>query len=297
MRDQTRPKLAVVACFHAILTEMLAILTSNHITVTDRSALQKGPPTLTPTCQVPLSSYVASVWSPDNTSLYIATTNSLARYDTSGALVKSLWPLSDDDSPIGHNRISGLALKDKGTLILSMGNSVHLVEHSSSASSSTKIVQTLPTHPNPDPILALSPSHDGTLLTVASQSAVVVHNLALGSQTALRGLPGPVAVCTFHVHSRVRLLLGIGHNLVIYDITRPSGPSRIASIGDGVGGNVVDVTCSPYSKTLLAVACRGGYIALVDLDKELRYVAAQAIVLRVVIDLLVSFALSVTTSP
>ncbi|KAH9079276.1 WD40-repeat-containing domain protein [Lactarius deliciosus] len=248
---------------------MLAVLTSNHITITERSALQRGPPTLAPTCPVPLSSYVASVWSPDNASLYVATTDSLARYDSFGTLVKSLWPLSDSDAPTDHNRISGLVLKDKGTLILSMGSSVHLVEHSSSASSSTKIVQTLPTHLDPDPILALSLSHDGTLLTVASKSAVVVHNLALGVQTALRGLPGPVGVCTFHTHSRVRLLLGIGHNLVIYDITRPSGPSRIASIGDGVGGSVIGVACSPYSKTLLAVACHEGYIALVDLDKEL----------------------------
>ncbi|KAH9043379.1 WD40-repeat-containing domain protein [Lactarius pseudohatsudake] len=248
---------------------MLAVLTSNHITITERSALQKGPTTLAPTCPVSLSSYVASVWSPDNASLYVATTDSLARYDPFGTLVKSLWPLPDSEAPIDHNRISGLALKDKGTLILSMGSSVHLIEHSSSTSSSTKIVQTLPTHPDPDPILALSLSHDGTLLTVASKSAVVVHNLALGIQTALRGLPGPVEVCTFHIHSRVRLLLGIGHNLVIYDITRPSGPSRIASIGDGVGGSVIGVACSPYSKTLLAVACREGYIALVDLDKEL----------------------------
>ncbi|KAF8262876.1 hypothetical protein EI94DRAFT_1742386, partial [Lactarius quietus] len=114
------------------------------------------------------------------------------------------------------------------------GNSLHLIKHSSSASSSTKIVQTLPTHPGPDPIFTLSLSHDGTPLTVASQSVVVVHNLALGTQTTLRGLPGPGAECTFHVHSRVRLLFVIGHNLVIYDITRPSGPSRIASIGDGV---------------------------------------------------------------
>ncbi|KAF8275173.1 WD40-repeat-containing domain protein [Lactarius quietus] len=248
---------------------MLAVLTSNHITITERSALQKGPPALAPTCRAPLSSYVASVWSPDNTSLYVATADSVVRYDPSGTLIKSLWPLSNNDAPLDRSHISSLVLKDKGTLILSMGNSVHLVEHSSSASSSTKIVQTLPTHPGPDPILALSLSHDGTLLTVASQSVVVVHNLALGTLTTLRGLPGPVAVCTFHVHSRVRLLLGIGHNLVIYDITRPSGPSRIASIGDGVGGSVVDVTCSPYSKTLLAVACRGGYVALVDLDKEL----------------------------
>ncbi|KAI9460029.1 hypothetical protein F5148DRAFT_273117 [Russula earlei] len=132
-----------------------------------------------------------------------------------------------------------------------------------------RIVQTLPAHPDSDPVHALSLSHDGTLLTVASAGAVVVHNLALGTQTALRGLPGPVAVCTFHVHSRVRLLLGIGHELVIYDITRPSAPSRVASIGGGKMGDVVAVACSPYSKTLLAVACSEGYVALVDLDKEL----------------------------
>jgi protein NEDD1 len=169
-----------------------------------------------------------------------------------------------------------LAVKDKGTIILPMGGVVHIVEHSSSASSSTKIVQTLPLHPDLHPTHALSFSHDSTLLTVASPGAVVVHNLALGTQTALRGLPGRVAVCTFHVHSRVRLLLGIGHKLVIYDITRASGPSRVTSIGDGRAGDVVAVACSPYSKTLLAVACGGGYVALVDLDKELRYIYIYA---------------------
>jgi protein NEDD1 len=186
-------------------------------------------------------------------------------------LVKSLWPLPDLHS---GDDIGGLAVKDKGTLILSTGSAVHILEHSSSPSSSTKIVQTLPAHPDPaEPIHALSLSHDGTLLTVASPGAVVVHNLALGAQTTLHGLPGRVAVCTFHVHSRVRLLLGIRHELVIYDITRPSGPSRVTSIGDGTAGDVVAVACSPYSKTLLAVACSGGYVALVDLDKELRCVS------------------------
>jgi protein NEDD1 len=255
--------------------EMLAILTTGHITITEHTALRRAPATLTPSCQVPLSAYVSSVWSPDNGSLYVATTDSVNRYDASGTLVKSLWPLSDgDDIPLDD--VGGLAVKDKGTLILSMGNTVHMVEHSSSASSPTKVVQTLPVHPDSSPIHALSLSHDSTLLTVASPNAVVVHNLALGTQTALRKLPGRVAVCTFHVHSRVRLLLGIGHKLVIYDITRPSGPSRVTSIGDGVAGDVVAMACSPYSKTLIAVACSGGYIALVDLDKELRYISRPA---------------------
>jgi protein NEDD1 len=254
---------------------MLAILTTGHITVTEHSALRRPPATLTPSCPVPLSAYVSSVWSPDNGSLYVATTDSVNRYDASGTLVKSLWPLSDsDDIPLDD--IGGLAVKDKGTLILSMENTVHMVEHSSSASSPTKIVQTLPVHPDSDPIHALSLSHDSTLLTVASPNAVVVHNLAIGTQTTLRKLPGRVAVCTFHVHSRVRLLLGISHKLVIYDITRPSGPSRVTSIGDGVAGDVVAVACSPYSRTLIAVACSGGYIALVDLDKELRYISRPA---------------------
>ena len=249
---------------------MLAILTTGHITITEHSALRRGPSTLPPSSRAPLS-YVSSVWSPDNGSLYVATTDSVTRYDASGTLIKSLWPLPDS-SDIPQDDIGSLAVKDKGTLILSIGNDVHIIEHSSSASSQTKIVQTLPAHPDPDPIHTLSLSHDCTLLTVASASAVVVHNLALGAQTTLHGLPGRVAVCTFHVHSRVRLLLGIGHELVIYDITRASGPSRVTSIGDGKAGDVVAMACSSYSKTLIAVACSGGYVALVDLDKELRYI-------------------------
>ena len=194
--------------------------------------------------------------------LYVATTDSVNRYDASGTLIKSLWLLSDsDDIPLDD--VGGLAVKDKGTLILSMGNMVHMVEHSSSASSPTKVVQALPVHPNSNPIHALSLCHVSTLLTVASPNAVVVHNLALGAQTMLRKLRGRVAVCTFHVHLRVCLLLGISHKLVIYDIKRPSGPSRVTSIGDGVTGDVAAMACSLYSKTLIAVMCGGGYIALV----------------------------------
>jgi protein NEDD1 len=43
-----------------------------------------------------------------------------------------------------------------------------------------------------------------------------------------------------------------------------------------VAGKVVAVACSPYSKTLIAVACSGGYVALVDRDKELRYISYPA---------------------
>ncbi|KAI0273483.1 WD40-repeat-containing domain protein [Gloeopeniophorella convolvens] len=247
---------------------MLAILTTGHITVAEPSALRRGPSALPPSCEAPPSPYVAGVWSPDNASLYLATSDSITRYDASGTLVKSVWPPADSPAPV--DAIDSLAVKDKGSLIVSMGSAVHIVEHSSLPSSCAKIAQTLPPHPDAvHPVHALSLSHDSTLLAAASAGAAVVHNLALGVQTPLRGLPGPVAVCTFHAHSRVRLFLGVGPALVVYDITRPSGPSKVAPIGDGAEGDVVAVACSPYSKTLLAVACSSGYVALVDLDKEL----------------------------
>jgi hypothetical protein len=116
-------------------------------------------------------------------SLYITTTDSVNRYDASGALIKSLWPMSDGDD-IPSDDIGGLAVKDKGTLTLSVGNMAHMVEHSS-ASSPTKFVQTLPAHPNSNPIHALLLSYDCSLLTVASPNAVVGHNLPLGAQTTL----------------------------------------------------------------------------------------------------------------
>jgi len=64
----------------------------------------------------------------------------------------------------------------------------------------------------------LSLLHNSMLLTVlASTSAVIVHNLVLGTQTTLHGLPGHIAVCTFHVHSCMHLS-ALGNKPQIGDI-------------------------------------------------------------------------------
>lgn len=55
---------------------------------------------------------------------------------------------------------------------------------------------------------------------------------------------------------------------MIYDITRPSGPVRTITMSEAATGEIVAIVCSPYSKTLLAVACSGGSVSVVDLDKE-----------------------------
>ncbi|KAI0032806.1 WD40-repeat-containing domain protein [Vararia minispora EC-137] len=246
---------------------MLSVATSRKLSFAEAANLKRSSIALFPVCELPDPTQrpTASAWSPDSVSLYLASAHSISRYGASGSLIKTVY------NDVECEPIHALIVKDKGTLVFATGSNVHSLEHSASASSSSKIVHSLPPHPDPSaPVISLSLSNDNTLLAVASAHAVLIHNLSLGVHTILRGLPSDAAVtsCVFHPHSRVRLFLGIARELVVYDITRPSGASRVIPMGDNAEGDIVAVACSPYSKTLLAVACSGGYVAMVDLDKE-----------------------------
>ncbi|VDB82901.1 unnamed protein product [Peniophora sp. CBMAI 1063] len=245
----------------------LSVACASRLVLADIASCLKRPPTsLPPTCALESTFRpTASAWSADGTSLYLASAHSIARYDASGAFVKTVY-----DEPECEDIRAIVVSKDKGTIIFAAGTGVHFLEHSASAASTSRIVHSLPPHPDSEPIIALSLSNDNTLLAVSSPYAVIVHNLSLGSQTLLRGLPSDSAVttCAFHPHSRVRLFLGIARQLVVYDITRPLGPSRIIPMSDSAVGDIVALSCSPFSKTLLAVACAGGHVALIDLDKD-----------------------------
>jgi protein NEDD1 len=248
---------------------MLSVATTRKLSFAETSSIKRSVVALFPVCELsePDRRPTTSTWSPDGSSFYLASKHSISRYDASGSLIKTVY----DDAACAP--IHAVLAKDKGTLIFAAGAAVHTLEHSASPSSSSKIVHSLAPHPDPDsgaPVLALSLSNDSTLLAAASPRAVLVHNLSLGAHTVLRGLPpgAPVSACVFHPHSRIRLFLGIARELVVYDISRPSGPSRVIPMGDVAEGSIVAVACSPYSKTLLAVACACGYVALVDLDRE-----------------------------
>ncbi len=137
-----------------------------------------------------------------------------------------------------------------------------------------KPANTFDTHKTP--ITSLSLSNDASLLASTSVRSIHVHNLTLASHTVLRGIPSgsdSITTCAFHPHLRTRLLVGLGSQLLVYDTTRPSGPAKIIDIDKDKKnlGQVVAVTCSPFSKTLVAVACSGGTVALVDLEKEKGY--------------------------
>jgi protein NEDD1 len=164
-----------------------------------------------------------------------------------------------DDVPI-----SNILSKDKGSLIFSAGEDIHVLD----CGSVPKISQTFDSHKTP--VTSLSLSNDTSLLSSTSAAAAHVHNLSLGSHTVLRGLPlgGHISTSVFHPQLRTRLLIGVGKQLVVYDTTRPSGPMKTVALSETSSGDIIAIACSPFSKTLVAVATTGGSVGLVDLEKE-----------------------------
>ncbi|KIJ69191.1 hypothetical protein HYDPIDRAFT_144970 [Hydnomerulius pinastri MD-312] len=234
---------------------MLAVATGNGTCLVDPASLKN------PSNSFPTSSSLectANAWSSDNSQLYLAHSTYIKRYTPSEGLLEEVYSGSDP--------VTSLIAKGKGsTIFFAAANGVRSLDCTPSPG---KVLSTL--EPHKSSISALSISNDSTLLASMSESAVFVHNLTLSSHVSLRGLPAGKAVtcCMFHLHSRTRLLVGVGRDVLVYDTTRPSGPLKTVHIPGGSAGHVVALTASPFSKTLLAVATSNGDVTLVDLDKD-----------------------------
>ncbi|KAH0827105.1 hypothetical protein J3R83DRAFT_4791 [Lanmaoa asiatica] len=232
---------------------MLAIVTHNGTSLIDPASFKSS------SSSFPISSSLTcstSAWSPDNSQLYLANSSSIKRYTPSECLLEELY--------YGSDTVTCLAIKDKSsTLFFAAANEVWSLDCTHSPG---KVVSSLKPHKNT--VTRISMSNDGTLLASVSASAVFVHNLTLSSHTQLKGLPDrkPVTCCLFHQHSRTRLLLGVGRDIVIYDSMRPSSPLKTVHLPGG--GNIVGISASPFSKTLVAAATSNGDVALIDLDKD-----------------------------
>ncbi|KAJ7940703.1 WD40-repeat-containing domain protein [Mycena leptocephala] len=230
---------------------MLALATTHQLSLIDPQALRR-PPSSLPSCLSLLAPCTASAWSPDNLYLFLSSPNTIHQYNPA---LNTLTDIFSSPETVTH-----LVCKTRSSLAFATADKIHILE-------STKVVQTFDSHKAPITSLALS----NDLLASTSAGAAHVHNLLLGSHTILRGLNlagQRITACAFHPHSRARLLLGVGKQLIVYDTTRPSGPSKIIPMNDTSTGDIVSVACSPFSKTLVAVASASGNVGLVDLDKE-----------------------------
>ncbi|KAI0372956.1 WD40 repeat-like protein [Pilatotrama ljubarskyi] len=242
---------------------MAAVITSTSLTILEHPTLKHPPSTSDPAC-VLASPGSSVVWSAESGIVFVASVDgSLSQYDVAS---KSLGVLNICGRPSSGTIVS-LLYKDRGsTVIYGQGQQVIV-----SSTITGNITNTFDTHKAP--ITSLSLSNDSSLLASTSARAIHVHNLTLASHTVLRGIPAgsrDITSCAFHPHSRTRLLIGLGSHLLVYDTTRPSGPAKVVDIDKEKKnlGPVVAISCSPFSKTLVAVALCGGTVALIDLEKE-----------------------------
>ncbi|KAH9857191.1 WD40-repeat-containing domain protein [Lenzites betulinus] len=242
---------------------MAAILSTNSLTLLEHSSLKHLPSTASPTSLLGLpSSSVA--WSAESGQIYLGSTDgSLHRLDVASGDLQDI-ALSTQSST---GPIVSLLCKDRGSAII-YGHGQQVVVLSTITG---KPSNTFDTHKAP--ITSLSLCNDASLLASTSAHAIHVHNLTLASHTVLRGIPAgneSITTCAFHPHSRTRLLVGFGTQLLVYDTTRPSGPAKTIEVDKEKKnlGPIVAISCSPFSKTLVAVAYGGGIVALVDLEKE-----------------------------
>jgi len=235
---------------------MFAATTTDALSVSDPITLKKGPSSI-PSCLNLLDKPTASSWSPDNTYLFISSAHTIHKYEPNGNILRDIY-VSDDPKPITQ-----LVAKERNCVIFGVGSKVHVLE----CDANPQILQTFDTHKTP--VNSLTLSNDNSLLASTSSGAVHVHNLAVGSHSVLRGLANQdIKASTFHPHVRTRLLVAAGKQLIVYDTTRPSGPMKTIVMSESVSGDISFVACSPFSKTLVAVATPTGFVGLVDLDKE-----------------------------
>ncbi|TFK72737.1 WD40 repeat-like protein [Pluteus cervinus] len=235
---------------------MLAVTASDSLTFVDASSLKKPPPSIH--SDVTLQDRpTASAWSHDNATLYLSGSNHIYKFDVSSGSLAVVYTAKE------HQEISCVAARHGG-VVFSEDNHVHVLE----CGPTPKIAQTLAPHNTA--VSCVSLSEDGTLIASASTGVVHVYSLQVGTYTALRGLGSSqrVDVCAFHPHTRTRLLVGLGKQVLVYDTTRPSSPLKTIPISEPAFGDIVGIACSPFSKTLMAVASLNGYVALIDLEKE-----------------------------
>jgi protein NEDD1 len=245
----------------------LAVATTEHLLLSATASLKRTSSLLSLNPKIPIPRPLAGTWSSDHSTLFMVFSDGIRKYSDEGATEEVIF-----SSPGEEELQACIVAKDNNTIISALSSKITVLEFNP-CSSDYAIAKTLDVHTSP--VTSLAISNDGAILASTSQTTVYIHNLEGGSHTALRGLPRSSeepSLCTFSPHFRTKLVVGSGQVLYVYDVTRPSSPAKTIPLGSSANGDVVSLACSPYSRTLVAVACEGGTVHLVDFEKEKGYV-------------------------
>ena len=244
----------------------LAVATTEHLLLSSTASLKRTSSLLSSGPKTSIPRPLAGTWSSDNSTLFLVFSDGIRKYGDRGAPEDVIFfpPEEEELQPC-------IVTKDNSTIIGALSSKIAVLE-SNPCSSDYTIVKIIDIHTSP--VISLAISKDGAILASTSQTAVYIHTLGIDSHTVLRGLPQSSEeppLCAFSPHFRSKLIVGSGQVLYVYDVTRPSSPTKTIPLGSGANGDIVSLACSPYSKTLVAAACEGGTVHLIDLEKEKGY--------------------------
>ena len=241
----------------------LAVATTEHLLLPAAASLKRTSSLLSSNPKFSIPRPLAGTWSSDNSTFFLVFSDGVRKYSTRGSTEEVIF-----SSPDEEEMQACVVSKDNGVVIGALSNKIAVLEPTS-PSNDYNIASTIDVHSSP--VTSLAISNDGTVLASASRTAAYVHKFESGSHTALRGLPHSSEeppLCILSPHFRTKLIVGSGQVLYVYDINRPSSPTKTIPLGSSANGDIISLACSPYSKTLVAVACEGGTVHLVDFEKE-----------------------------
>lgn len=236
---------------------MFAVSAGRRLAIVDPSTFKQTSAPPSPSKQTALDvEFTALTWSHDNSALFVACDGAIRRYDATGHFEKIVYST--------QGRISDMVVKDNQVLIFAKEQKAYALNCETG-----EITATYEGHGYP--ITSLSLSRDCSLLVTASASECILVDLGAAKQTVLQGLAEDStlnSICVFHHHSRTRFVCCNDRTIHVFDYTKPSTPVKTIKLSSKVTGAIVAATCSPFSKTLAAVASSDGMVCLVDLEAE-----------------------------
>ena len=236
---------------------MIAASAGRRLVMVDPSTYKQTSAPPSPSKQTALDvEFTALTWSHDNSALYVACDGAIRKYDATGHFLKIVYSTK--------GRISSMVMKDNQTIVFAKENAAYVLNCETG-----EIATTYEEHSSE--ITSVSMSKDCSLLATASMSECVVVEVGLSNTTMLQGISdngSSTSVCAFHHHSRTRLFCCTSRIVHVFDVSKPSAPVKTVVLSSKVTGDIVAATCSPFSKSLAAVATSDGSVCLIDLESE-----------------------------
>ncbi|KAG8694490.1 hypothetical protein FRC08_008456 [Ceratobasidium sp. 394] len=249
---------------------LIAVTSSQGFSVLPSSALRASHPDPAPTITTALTppSRIPSPcisWSPDASTIYVASGGSVSAYNPSGSFIRDV--VREGEGGIGGAKLGTMVVlqTQSGTdPVLAFSRGARAVVFDSET---RRALQTVEGHRSS--ITTMSLAQDQSLLATSSGETTVITNLVQQTNTVLRNAPPGVVAVAFHPAKRSTLLILSPRGLHVFDTAKGNAPTRTIPIGKAEGGAGY-IAFSPITPALVAVLVPGSgtRVLMLDIEKE-----------------------------